>query len=111
MSQVGIDQNNNQCSFDNCFSPMMIGHGGLVEHHEVPKSLGGAENGKKLELCPNHHYRQHALIRYFVENYPVMKTQVLVHYTADERAAALVAYQGWIRNGKPAAFWPTPAAR
>jgi hypothetical protein len=92
----------------------MVGHGGLVEHHEVPKSMGGAEKGLKLTLCPNHHYRVHSLVRYLAQcdtaNIPPQPS-VTDAFTRKERAVAEAAIVGWHAAGKPSVMWPTPAAR
>ncbi len=103
------------CMFDShSCSSMMLGHGGLVGHHEVPKSMGGAEDGKLLLLCPNHHYRQHSLIRYIAEQMVAghkLATVAFWHFTVPERNAAMIAYLAWDAAGRPEVFWPTPAAR
>jgi hypothetical protein len=92
----------------------MIGHGGLVEHHEVPVSMGGAETGLKLVLCPNHHYRIHSLVRYLAQcdtsGAPAAET-VTGAFTRKERAVAAAAITGWVAAGRPGVGWPTPSAR
>lgn len=95
-------------------SKQMVGHGGLVEHHEVPKSMGGAEKGLKLTLCPNHHYRVHSLVRYLAECDAASKdpdVEVTRAFSRAERRVANAAITGWKANGKPLSGWPTPAAR
>jgi hypothetical protein len=90
---------------------MMLGHGGFDVHHEWPLSMGGADNqSSQLALCPNHHRRQHSLIRYLVED--GTDQAVVRHFTSAERTAAQIAINGWFSVGKPPiAGWEAPAAR
>jgi hypothetical protein len=92
----------------------MSGHGGFDEHHELPLSLGGQDNqSTMLVLCPNHHRRQHSLVRYLVEHdQGVLDPLVLRHFSAVELATARFAYGGWVAAGRPPVpNWPCPAAR
>lgn len=104
------------CAFDsNTCSRSMSGRGGFDEHHEYPKFLGGDDHaGALLRLCPNHHRRQHALIRYLVEAHENGRSadwQVLRRFTPAERTAATFAIDGWTASGAPAvAHWGVDAA-
>lgn len=91
----------------------MIGAGGFDEHHEFPISLGGAaDQTTMLVLCPNHHRRQHSLIRYLVERAGVEEFAVMRRFAKDEQVAARMAYSSWLTAGSPAiGGWPCPAAR
>lgn len=107
-----IDTPGTVCSFaSNACTPFMLAHGGLDEHHEYPISLGGTvSQSTMLALCPNHHRRQHSLIRYLVEGGTAWS--VLQHFTAVERDTALAAVTSWQADGSPPiAGWPCPAAR
>jgi hypothetical protein len=108
-----LDAPGTVCAFDsNYCSRSLSGHGGFDQHHRWPVSLGGPENPDDLLiLCPNHHHRQHALIRYLVE-YPVTETTVTSHFVSVELETARYAVAQWRAAGSPAiAGWPTPAAR
>lgn len=113
--RLGVDLDGAVCAFasNNC-TASMIGAGGLDEHHEWPVSLGGDErqaDNTMLLLCPNHHRRQHALIRYLVEN-RAAQWAVLRHFTPAERSAAGFAVEHWWAVGSPTiSGWPAPAAR
>lgn len=112
---LGVDAPGTICAFHNhgC-SQQMLGHGGFDEHHEFPISLGGAsDQTTMLALCPNHHRRQHALIRYLIENPNVPGVDVVVlRFTAKERTAAALAVSNWQAAGSPTIHqWPVPAAR
>lgn len=112
LGHYGIDVDGSVCAFqsDNC-TAHMIGAGGLDEHHEYPLSLGGQPDGKLLLLCPNHHRRQHSLVRYLVEN-EAPQWAVLRHFTEAERETAANAVAMWKQDGSPpVAGWPAPAAR
>jgi hypothetical protein len=114
-----IDAPGTTCSFHNHLcSTQMAGHGGFDEHHEFPVSLGGAAGQTTmLVLCPNHHRRQHALIRYLVElfqsgNLGAGDPAVTGQFTVHELLAANSAVKSWIEAGQPViASWPCPAAR
>ncbi len=68
---------------------------GFASHHDFPVFMGGDENEETmLLLCPNHHRRQHSLIRYLVEN-PESSREVMCHFTAAERATAAYAVAKW----------------
>lgn len=112
LGHYGVDLDGSLCSFQSyTCSALMVGAGGLDEHHEYPLSLGGQDQGTKLLLCPNHHRRQHSLIRYLVETAAPLWA-VLRHFTQLERETAAVAVSQWKANGSPPiAGWPAPAAR
>jgi hypothetical protein len=110
-----VDSNDLSCDLGTkrC-AQQMLGHGGFVAHHEVPVSMGGAETGLKLTLCPNHHYRIHSLVRYLAECDRAGTTaaqEVTAAFSSRERKAAAAAISGWATAGRPAVGWPTPAAR
>lgn len=113
--RLGVDLDGAVCAFqsNNC-TTSMIGAGGLDEHHEWPVSMGGDErqaDNTMLLLCPNHHRRAHALLRYMVENDPLL-WNVLRHFTAVEIAAAQFAVEHWRADGSPKiSGWSAPAAR
>jgi hypothetical protein len=109
----GIDTPGTRCAFGAHCTVGMLGHGGFDEHHELPLSLTGAPDGVKLILCPNHHRRQHALVRYVVETGTGVRDQlVLRHFAPIERSTAEFAYDGWVAAGSPhVSSWPCPAAR
>lgn len=108
------------CTFgsNNC-SASMSGAGGFDRHHKWPEFMGGPDDpvdgAIELLLCPNHHRRQHALIRYLVEC-DVTRTPpswgVLRHFVEGERVAAGYAITKWIAAGRPVITgWSSPAAR
>jgi hypothetical protein len=111
-----LDTPGTSCAFDsNHCSTSMLGRGGFDQHHPIPLEFGGDPNQPLLPLCPNHHRRQHALIRYLIEcllDGTAAQWPVLEHFTADERAMAErvpVAYDAAGRPPIPG--WPCPAAR
>lgn len=113
---ASLDAPGTVCYFDsnNC-SASMLGHGGFDQHHAIPVELGGDPNQPLLPLCPNHHRRQHSLIRYLVEclvgNVPPARA-VTGHFTTAERNLASTAVNAWDAAGRPAINgWPCPAAR
>lgn len=111
-----LDAPGSVCAFDsNGCSHSASGHGGFDEHHAWPISLGGAEQGPLLVLCPLHHRRQHALLRYLVEQDEadaVPDWTVVEHFTHDERQTASAALAQWRNAGRPKVDgWPCPAAR
>lgn len=111
---ASIDAPGTRCAFGVRCSLGMAHHGGFDAHHEWPKSMGGADGqSTMLTLCPNHHRRQHALIRYLVErDGQVPDPLVLRHYRRPERDAAWMAFTNWVQAGRPhVADWPCPAAR
>lgn len=93
----------------------MIGAGGFEAHHEYPQFLGGSPGGVELVLCPNHHTRQHSLIRYLIEqteNGRAIDPRVLRRFSTAERAASQFALDSWRADGSvPHASWNIPAAR
>lgn len=99
---------------NNC-SASMLGHGGFDQHHAIPVELGGDPKQPLLALCPNHHRRQHALIRYLVECLVasvVPSWDVTGHFVTAERNLATAAVTAWDAAGRPAINgWPCPAAR
>lgn len=104
------------CAFDaNGCSKSMRFAGGFDEHHPWPISMGGASAQHKLILCPNHHRRQHALVRYIVQCTEASVEPdywgVLVHFVARERDAAELALSDWDDAGRPDINgWPCLAA-
>lgn len=111
---VGIDSPGLVCSLAalEC-SQHLTGAGGFDQHHEFPLSLGGAaDQTTMLIVCPNHHRRQHALIRYLIERKSVEEYAVMRRFTAKEQDAARMAVSSWLAAGSPAINgWPVPAAR
>lgn len=110
------DNPGDRCAFDsNHCSASMSGHGGFQSHHEYPEFMGGQPDGVQLLLCPNHHVRQHSLLRYRVERWQAKlepEWSVLEHFTEDERNAATFALGCWVADGTPAiATWNVPPAR
>lgn len=96
-------------------SRLVSGRGGFDQHHPIPVELGGDPGQDLLTLCPLHHRRQHALIRYLIEalvdGTPVQPS-VTVHFTRAERDAASAAVNHWDGAGRPQIRgWPCPAAR
>lgn len=90
------------------------GRGGFDGHHRWPVSLGGPEHPDDLlALCPNHHRRQHSLIRYLIQFGDTSPSAtVLAHFTTVERLTAIYAITQWRGAGSPpVAGWPCPAAR
>jgi len=110
-----LDAPGTVCAFDsNHCTASLSGRGGFDQHHRWPVSLGGPESPDDLLiLCPNHHHRQHALIRYLVAlaGAPEAYT-VTCHFVALELDTARYAVAQWRAAGGPAITgWPTPAAR
>src|SRR4051812_31903559 len=101
------------CAFDShgC-SHAVNGRGGFDEHHRWPKSMHGPEHPDDLlVLCPSHHSRQHALLRYLVENVEP-EWDVVKHFTSGERLMAQAAVAQWRAAGSPPiGGWSRPAAR
>jgi hypothetical protein len=112
-----IDAPGTSCDLEsNHCSAAVLGHGGFDEHHRWPKFMGGPENqDDKLIVCPQHHRRQHALIRYLAqcnEQRLAPAHTVTGHYTRAELNVADYALQHWIAAGRPPiAAWSAPAAR
>jgi hypothetical protein len=101
------------CAFDSnsCSKAMSVADtSGLQSHHAMPKFLGGDPNQHTLlRLCPNHHVRQHSLLRYLVECYEravVPSGAVLRRFTAGERSTAQFAVSQWVAAGAvPVTEW------
>lgn len=109
-----IDAPGTACAFQsNACTAFLLGHGGFDQHHAYPISLGGTVvQSTMLALCPSHHRRQHALIRYLVELLGDPSWAVLGHFAPVERTTALAAIDSWRADGSPPiAGWPCPAAR
>lgn len=110
-----IDLPGTACAFQsNGCTGSLLAHGGFDAHHRWPKSMGGPENqSDELALCPNHHRRQHSLVRYLVElNDTPADWIVLQHFTSGERETAAYAVSAWVAAGRPAiSGWSSPAAR
>lgn len=103
------------CAFDSRECTTSMAHaGGFDLHHPWPKGMGGAEEQVELALCPNHHRRQHALIRSMVESDLAGRTPsyaVLRRFQTAERAAAAKALGQWVGAGRPPITgWPALAA-
>jgi hypothetical protein len=115
----GFDLPGAACSFEsNACSHSMLGHGGFDEHHEWPKHLGGYPNQETmLILCPNHHRRQHSLVRYLIEFHEAGTEpawSVEQHFVKAERDAARYAVSRWVADPTaphPVRYWTSPAAR
>lgn len=110
---VTLDAPGTTCAFDsNRCSAAMAGHGGFEQHHRWPMSMGGPEKPDDLlVLCPNHHHRQHSIIRYLIESVTA-KLSVTRHFTLVELDTARHAVSEWKAAGSPTiSGWPTPAAR
>lgn len=94
---------------------LVLGHGGFDEHHPIPVELAGDPHQALIALCPIHHRRQHALIRYLVEclqDGTAVAPHVTVHYTRPEKDLAQTAVDHWDGAGRPTINgWPCPAAR
>lgn len=114
---VGLDEPGTTCAFHvhDC-SDMIASHGGFDLHHRWPQFMGGAAHQPdELTLCPNHHRRQHALVRYLVEcqqrDVPT-STRITRRFASIERETALYALTSWNNAGKPhIPGWSAPAAR
>ena len=116
MTGRALDAPGTRCGFEShgC-SHLAAGCGGFDEHHRDPVELGGDPRQPLLALCPLHHRRQHALIRYLIECDEAAVPPahvVLVHFTPVERDTATHAVAQWIARGRPPIKgWPCPAAR
>lgn len=115
-SPVTLDTPGTTCHFDsNGCTATMLGHGGFDQHHAIPIELGGDPNQPLLPLCPNHHRRAHALLRYLIECVEAGVERdwaVLEHFVSAERQVALAALDAWVSFGRPPIpGWPCPAAR
>lgn len=123
MTHATIDAPGTKCATGNkTCTAAVLGSGGLQEHHELPKFLGGADDGVLLALCPNHHVRLHSLIRYLIES-PAHAEQIVRldgltpldpvarRFKPVERQAAVAAYDLWVSRGRPSVNWAVPAAR
>lgn len=105
-----------QCAFETRACSVMMRHaGGFDEHHPWPISMGGATAQKMLILCPNHHRRQHSLVRYLVECEQADCVPdyrgVLIHFRPAERDAATAALTDWMKADQPNIDgWPCLAA-
>jgi hypothetical protein len=110
-----LDAPGTVCAFDsNHCTTSLSGRGGFDQHHRWPVSLGGPENPDDLLiLCPSHHARMHAVIRYLVELGTKSEDWlVMEHFAPAEREAARYAVLSWKAIGAPTiAGWPRPAAR
>lgn len=107
-----------RCAFDsnNC-SESLEHASSLDQHHEWPKHLGGDPNQETmLSLCPNHHRRQHAVIRYLIECHEAgmeAAWDVLCHFTKPERDTAMYAVSKWAADPTaphPVNYWTSDAA-
>lgn len=96
-------------------SHLISGAGGFDQHHPVPVELGGDLKQPLLALCPMHHRRQHALIRYLVECDEAgvdPATAIMRRFRSLERHLATTAVAHWVTANRPAINgWPCPAAR
>lgn len=110
-----VDAAGASCAFGSSCAATMIGAGGLDVHHAWPVFMGGPETGADTLACPNHHRRQHALLRYLVEcdrRQLAPAWTVRRRYNVIERDTAAWAVDQWIAAGRPAIRgWNVPAAR
>ena len=109
-----LDAPGTVCHFESHGCTRLIaGHGGFDQHHPVPIELGGSDDQELLALCPLHHRRAHALIRYLVEcleDATAPAPSVTVHFTRAERDLAEAAVTYWDSAGRPVIHgWPCPA--
>lgn len=111
-----LDVDGASCAFHSreC-SGLLIGAGGLDVHHGWPVFMGGPGESADTNACPNHHRRQHALLRYLVEQELAGRPPswaVLRHFTLVERDVAAYAVARWVDIGRPVIKgWNVPAAR
>jgi len=111
-----LDVDGAVCHFEsNDCSSAVIGAGGLDEHHGWPVFMGGPSDEADTNACPNHHRRQHSLLRYLVECDRADRLPswaVRRHFTAVERSTADYAVRCWVAAGRPLIrSWNVPAAR
>lgn len=111
-----IDAGHVRCLFhSNDCTEAMIGAGGLDVHHAWPQFMGGPESGADTVACPNHHRRQHALLRYLVECDRAgiaPAWAVRRRFNPLERSTAEYGVRRWIEAGRPPIrSWNVPAAR
>lgn len=113
-----LDAPGTVCAFGKTCTPPMIGAGGFDQHHPIPEEFGGPAVQVYLDLCPNHHRRQHALIHYIYAQERAGLTQawsIMRRFNTDERRYAQAAVD-WLRSQNDGALprivaWPAPAAR
>lgn len=110
-----IDVDGAVCAFGTTCADTMIGRGGLDVHHAWPVFMGGPATGADTLACPNHHRRQHALLRYLVEcdqDGTAPAWAVRRRYNVIERDTAAWGVEQWIAAGRPPIRgWNVPAAR
>jgi hypothetical protein len=111
MTVLTIDGPQIKCAFHtwSC-SDHIAGSGGFDQHHRWPKSMGGPEHPPDLLiLCPNHHRRQHALVRAMCER-GTDAIHTLHWFSPAEKAVASYAFASWLSIGSPHISWVAPAA-
>lgn len=111
-----LDAPGTVCAFaSHSCSRLAAGAGGFDQHHRWPVELGGSPKQQLLALCPLHHRRQHALVRYLAERALAaapLEVAVTRKFTKAERDTATYAVAQWTVIGRPAINgWPCPAAR
>lgn len=113
-----LDRDDAVCLFGSRCGASMIGAGGLDRHHPLPEEFGGDPHQPLANACPNHHRRQHSLIRYLYDcgvAGTVPEWPVLRRFNPTERALANNAIVGLLKLHGGAfpsvASWPAPAAR
>lgn len=111
-----LDLDTARCAFhSNDCTESMIGAGGLDVHHGWPSFMGNPAEDGDTHACPNHHRRQHSLLRYLVEcdrDGVAPAWAVRRRFTPVERATAEQAVAKWVGIGRPAIrYWNVPAAR
>lgn len=112
---LGLDAPGTSCAFGKACSRQMIGAGGFDQHHPWPMDTGGPRSQTLVNLCPNHHRRQHSLVHYLIncdQAATPPAVAVIRRFTALERGLAQQAVAAWVAAGKPTVTgWPCPAAR
>lgn len=119
---VLLDRPGTECAMSRSCVPV-LGAGGFDQHHPIPTEflevMGITLVQILLLLCPTHHRRQHALIRYLYNSHLLgtdrAEWTVLQHFNSIERQYAYEAI-AWLaeQNGgsmPPVRNWPAPAAR
>lgn len=97
------------CAFGVACGRQVSDRGGLDEHHPDPEFMGGDPGQILMLLCPNHHRRQHALIRAYVE--AGGRPKLTSSFATIEWATAQHAFDSWVARGRPALpGWSVPAA-
>lgn len=102
------------CLFGTRCGMQLDGRGGLDGHHADPVFLGGDPRQPLSLLCPNHHRRQHSLLRRLIEDVNaglVTPMGVRRRFAAAELLVADHAVAAWVgRGAPPVAEWSVAAA-